>query len=234
MDTKAIFFDLDGSLVHMSVSVEQYLSNIYEKLGLHFSLAKIASVYTEVHDWWKERFLSGQPRTREAWLEFDYKLLRGLGAKGDLRKLSERVQLYWDNYPQRGDEKLYPEVRSVLRRLEGKGISLAIMSHRPLNLSLNSLEAHGIKKYFQCVVSPEMAKASKGKLSLEMWHFALDRLEVKPNEVLHVDDNHEWVLGAKKVGIQPVLIDRKRVHTSITDCIVIHNLTEILELLRNL
>ena len=231
MNVKAILFDLDGTLVYMTIPLERYLSNIYEKLGLHLSLEKIASVYTEVHDWWKERFLSGQPRTREAWLEYDYRLLDGLGAKGDLRKLSERVQLYWDNYPQRGDEKLYPEVRSVLRRLEGKGISLAIMSHRPLNMSLNSLEAHGIKKYFQCVVSPEMAKASKGKLSLEMWHFALDRLEAKPNEVLHVDDNYEWVSGVKKAGIQPVLVDRKGVYSAISDCTVIHDLTEIFQLL---
>jgi HAD superfamily hydrolase (TIGR01509 family) len=194
-------------------------------------LAKIASVYTEVHDWWKERFLSGQPRTREAWLEYDYRLLDGLGAKGDLRKLSERVQLYWDNYPQRGDETLYPEVISVLRRLKGKGISLAIVSHRPLNMSLNSLEAHGIKKYFQCVVSPEIAKAPKGKLSLETWQFALRKLGVAPAEVLHVDDNHEWISGAKQAGIQPVLIDRKGIQSSTFDCVVIHDLTEIFELL---
>jgi len=81
MDIKAISFDLDGPLVYMSISVEQYLSSIYEKLGLHFGLAKIASVFTEVHDWWRERFLSGQPRTREAWLEYDYRLLDGLEQK---------------------------------------------------------------------------------------------------------------------------------------------------------
>ncbi|MDH5462415.1 MAG: HAD family hydrolase [Candidatus Bathyarchaeota archaeon] len=231
MDIKAISFDLDGPLVYMSISVEQYLSNIYEKLGFHFGLEQVSAVYKEVHRWWKERFLSGQPRTHEAWIEYNCRLLEGLGAKGDLQGLSERVLPFWENYPESGNEKLYPEVKGVLRKLREKEISLAIVSQRPLPFSLKSLRKHGIKEYFKCMVSPEIAKAPKGKLSPEMWQFALRKLGVAPAEVLHVDDNHEWISGAKQAGIQPVLIYRKGTQSSTFDCVVIHDLTEIFELL---
>jgi len=230
MDIKAISFDLDGTLVYMSISIEQYLSNIYEKLGFHFGLEQVSAVYKEVHRWWKERFLSGQPRTHEAWIEYNCRLFEGLGAKGDLQRLSERV-LARARDPESGNEKLYPEVKGVLRELREKEISLAIVSHRPLPFSLRSLRRHGIEEYFQCMVSPEIAKAPKGKLSPEMWQFALRKLGFAPAEILHVDDNHEWISGAKQAGIQPVLIDRKGIQSSTFDCVVIHDLTEIFELL---
>jgi len=49
MDIKAISFDLDSPLVYMSISVEQYLSNTYEKLGFHSGLEQVCVVYKEVH-----------------------------------------------------------------------------------------------------------------------------------------------------------------------------------------
>jgi len=231
MVIKAVFLDSDGPLFYMSVSIEQYLSKIYEKLGFNFSLEEISSVYKEVHKWWRERFLSGQPRTHEALIEFNYRLLDGLGARGDLQKLSEIVQLYMEKYLEGDREKLFPEVKGVLRQLREKEISLAIVSHRPLAMNLRSLEKHGIKEYFQFVVSPEIANASKGKMSPEMWQYALNKVGVKPNEALHIDDNYELILGAKQAGIRPVLIDRKGMYSSVTDCPVIHDLTDIFKML---
>jgi len=231
MVIKAVFFDMDGVLVYWSMSVEEYMSSLYQKLGLHFPVEQISFVHEEVRKWWKERFLSGQARTREAWKEYDYRILQGLGAKGDLRGLSERMQCLRENVLEDADEKLYSEVKGVLRKLQEKEINLAIISHRPFTLSLKSLEKHAIKRCFQFVVSPETAMTPKGKMSLEMWHFALDKIRVKPNEALHLDDSYEWILGAKKAGIQPVLVDRKGIYSSITDCCVIHDLTEIFEFL---
>jgi HAD superfamily hydrolase (TIGR01509 family) len=175
--------------------------------------------------------VSGKPRTRGAYLEYNHRFLQGLGAKNDLEELSERMQSVIESMLEDLDDRLFPEVIKVLETLRRRGIRLAVISHRPLTLSLKTLEKHGIKEYFQCVVSPEIAGAPKGKLSLEMWEFALNRLEVSPNEALHIDDNYEWILGAKEAGIQTVLIDRKNVQTSITDCIIIHDLAEIVQML---
>jgi len=65
-----------------------------------------------------------------------------------------------------------------------------------------------------------------------MWQFALSKVNAKPYEVLHVDDDCETgIIGAKKkAGMRPFFIDQKGKHTSVTDCPVIRNLTEIFEL----
>nr|ADQ54425.1 hydrolase containing protein [uncultured marine crenarchaeote E37-7F] len=232
MNIKAIFFDMDGTLVHIPMSQEQFLRNIYQKLGLHITIEQIKAANKNMEKWLNEKFSDYTQRTREAFVESDYRRLKVLGVKGDLHRLSERIQDYWENFPEEANEKIYPEVKNVVRKLGGKGIRLAIVSHRTTTLSQKSLEKQGIKKYFTCIVSPELSGSKKGKLSPQMWKYALNGVSCKPSEVLHVDNEYETgIIGAKRVGIQPVLIDRKDVHSSVTDCIVTHDLTEILELL---
>lgn len=233
MDTKAVFLDMDGTLVHVPISSTQFLMNIYQKLGLHFSLGQISVAHENVEKWWNQRFSDYTLRTREAFVRYNYRLLEALGAEGDLQTLSESVQSFWENFPEEAREKLYPEVKTVLRTLREKRIVLGVLSNRLLAFSLRSLEHHAIRRYFQCVIGPQIAGAPKGKMSPEMWQFALNKVSAKPDEVFHVDNDYETgVMGAKKAGIQAILLDRKGVYTSMTDCTIIHDLAEILELLR--
>lgn len=235
MDIKAIFFDMDGTLVYIPISSTQFLMNIYRKLGLHFTLEQISDAREKSEKWWNEIFSDYTLWTREAFVQYNYRLLKALEAKGDLQGLSERVQCYWENLPEEADEKLYPEVKSVLRALREKGIILGVLSNRLLTLSLKSLEKHTIRGCFQCVISPQIAGAPRGKMSLEMRQLALNEVGCKPDEVLHIDNDYETgIVGAKKAGIRPVLIDRKGRYPTIADCSVIYDLTEILELLEDL
>ena len=41
MKIKAIFFDMDGTLVNIPMPQEQLLSIMYQKLGLHFTIEQI-------------------------------------------------------------------------------------------------------------------------------------------------------------------------------------------------
>lgn len=230
MKIKAIFFDMDGTLVHIPILHEQFLSKIYQKLGLHFTIEQIIAVNKKMEKWLNEKFADWTHRTREAFIESGYRRLEILGVQGDLRGLSEKIQDYWENFSEESNEQIYPEVKSVLKTLGEKEIFLGILSNRNLVMSLKSLEKHSIKDFFQCVVSPQIAEAPKAKNGPEMWEFALNKVGCKPSEVVHVDNEYEsGIIGAKRAGIQPILIDRKGVYSSVMDCIVIHNLTEILE-----
>jgi putative hydrolase of the HAD superfamily len=57
---------------------------------------------------------------------------------------------------------------------------------------------------------------------------ALSRAGVEPGEAIHVGDQYQNdVVGARNVGINPVLLDRENVYSGIKDCPRILKLTEI-------
>lgn len=231
MVIKAIFFDMDETLVYFPISPVQFLMKTYQGLGLYHSLEQITIAYEEAGKWWNERFPDYELWTRETFIEYNYKLLEILGTKGDLQKLAEIMQTHWENYPEEADERLYPEVRGVLETLSEKGIILGILSNRLLISNLKSLKKHNINAYFQCVICPDNAGARKSENSPQIWQCALNKVGVKPNEALHVDDNYELISGARQAGIQTVLIDRKGICSHVTDCLVIHDLTDIFKML---
>ena len=232
MGVKAVFFDMDGTLVNIPISIAQFLRNAYHDLGLYFTVDQISVAREKVNRWWDEEFSDRTLWTREAFIRSNRRLLETLGASGDLQSLSERVQSYWDNLPEETGEELYPEVISVLEELRDREIILGVLSGRILSMTLRSLEKHAIREYFQHVISPQIAGASKGKRSPEMWRFALDKVGARPREVLHVDNDYEvGVTSPRRAGIRLVLVDRKGVYTHITDCHVIQDLTGIFDLL---
>ena len=66
-----------------------------------------------------------------------------------------------------------------------------------------------------------------------LYDLALQRANTIADYTLHIGDTYiQDVLGARSVGITPVLLDRgKRLEQSSVDCLLIHSLTELLDLL---
>ena len=63
---------------------------------------------------------------------------------------------------------------------------------------------------------------------------ALAKARADPHEALHIGDQLiSDVHGARRVGINPVLLDRDRIHTDIRDCPRIESLSELPDLLKN-
>ena len=61
---------------------------------------------------------------------------------------------------------------------------------------------------------------------------ALERVSVAPGEAVHVGDQyHSDVLGARGVGIHPVLIDRGGWQADVNDCPKISSLSDLKSLL---
>jgi len=78
-------------LVYVPIAREQFLMKVYQGLGLTFSLEQIAIACEEAEEWQNEIFSDYTLRMREAFTEYNQKILEVLGAKGDLRELAERV-----------------------------------------------------------------------------------------------------------------------------------------------
>jgi len=59
---------------------------------------------------------------------------------------------------------------------------------------------------------------------------ALERARVDASEAAYIGDQYETdVVGARGVGIKPILIDRYDLLPEVSDCPRIHTLTEVVE-----
>ena len=75
--------------------------------------------------------------------------------------------------------------------------------------------------------------ARYAKPSPALYELALRRANAIADYTLHTGDSYiHDVLGARAVGITPVLLDHaERLQESYVDCLLVHSLTNLLELL---
>ena len=233
---KAVFIDMDGTLVHMppDFTPARFLQQVYRKLGFQVQLERIERAYETAEAWWQELFADDYTRwTRENFVEFNRRMLLHLelGRQGELISLAERVQDHWERAPEESGERLYPEARAALEELKAHGLALGILSNRSLHTIRSSLRKHKISDYFQFLISPQVAKAPKGKLDPAMWEYALNRAGVALEEAAHIGDRYDHdVVGARAAGVLPILVDREGKHGEV-DCLKAKDLLEAVRLL---
>ncbi|MBI4145186.1 HAD-IA family hydrolase [Candidatus Woesearchaeota archaeon] len=95
----------------------------------------------------------------------------------------------------------YPGMTSVLHQLKTRGLKLAIVSDAPRLKAWMRLTELGLQDMFDAVVAYD--DTGERKPSTLPFAKALDQLNVRPVEVIHVGDWPERdVIGAKKLGIR--------------------------------
>lgn len=137
MGLKTVFFDLDGTLVHLppDFNPARFLFSVSRKLGLAIELEKVERVYEEVEDGWTEHFQDYTLWATENLGEFNRCVLLklGYGAEGvALQAEAHRVQDHWDRLPDEAGGMLYPDAVPALRRFKAHGLVLGIVSYRTL------------------------------------------------------------------------------------------------------
>ncbi len=119
----------------------------------------------------------------------------------------------------------FPDVLPTLRHLRAQGKTLAVVSN--WDSALPTLLAElGLTEFFAFILSS--AEAGVAKPDGKIFKLALQRLGLRPQEVAHIGDSYEIdVLGARSVGITPVLLDRKG-QAGRRDVICISSLAELI------
>jgi len=86
--------------------------------------------------------------------------------------------------------------------------------------------ALGLEAYINFVVTSKEAGADKPDSPIFL--AALEKAGVNASEAIHIGDQYRFdVIGARTVGINPILIDRYDIHPDISDCPRIQSLTEL-------
>jgi putative hydrolase of the HAD superfamily len=120
----------------------------------------------------------------------------------------------------------FPDVLPTLRCLQERGKSLAIVSN--WDPALPALLAKlGLAEFFAFILPS--AEIGMEKPDEGIFRLALQRLDLRPQEVVHIGDSYEAdVAGARAVGITPILLDRMG-KASYQDVTCISSLKELVE-----
>ncbi len=101
---------------------------------------------------------------------------------------------------------LYDDARAALDALRARGLILVMISNFDSRV-LEIIRGLGIADYFDSVFIS--SSAGFAKPDAEIFHLALERHHIAPDEALHVGDSPETdVEGALRAGVRPVLLDR--------------------------
>lgn len=236
MRTRAVFFDLDGTLLrddHGEAVVAAVVSGLAAEIPGLDARALIAADHRIWNEEWAARgddWLVGRVPVdavpREVWR----RALLEVGVD-DPGVVDRAMQLHTD--AELAAHTLYDESRAVIDALRARGILLGIITNGPSELQRAKLRGVGIEHLFDAVlVSGELGVAKPDEA---IFQEGLARLAVEAAAAVHVGDNLEAdVAGARGAGLHAVWIDRRGedryvVGMSIADT-VIGELGELLDL----
>lgn len=122
---------------------------------------------------------------------------------------------------------LFDDVLSTMKTLKERKLILGLLTNATKEM-ISIYRKLGLEPYLDFVVTSE--EAGSDKPNPPIFLAALERAGVSASEAIHVGDQHSLdVVGARGVGISPILIDRYDLYPEVTDCPRIHTLPEVAE-----
>lgn len=233
---RAIFFDVGFTLLAPHPSVTQIALDATARVGVALDVNCLRQQQKRSEDYLRS-MSKAQPWTwsdetaiNSIWTSYFTEMLRPCLADQP-EKLDVCVQETVRAFDDAGNYALYPDVLPCLHALHERGLTLGVISDWGVSLSL-ILRHHDLIAFFDFAVIS--AQARRAKPDPQLFQTALERADAIPDYALHIGDSYVLdVLGARSVGITPILLDRRRVHDPAQlDCLVATTLYDLLDWMR--
>ena len=230
---KAVFLDFYNTLVRFWPPVEEIQAGVCKELGLKADRRGIRRGYSEADRFFNQEnacqpLVSRAPEDRERFfVHYEQLILKGAGL--DLSpQLAAEIWKRVSNVPK--DLALFDDVMPALQSLRREGITLAVLSNLRQDMA-QTLQRLGLSTYVDFYVTSQDAGAEKPHPPIFL--AAMERAGIGPSEGIHVGDQYQSdVVGARAVGLLPVLLDREGMYTEVDDCPRIKSLLKLPDLLR--
>lgn len=182
---KCALFDLDGTLVDTSIDLGRATAYVLETYG--------------------------RPAK---WTDKDYLSFVGNGAKKlidrafehtlDDAQLNKALDVFKLKYNQilLDNAEIYEGIKPSLDFLKKQGIKLAVVTNKPHECAVKMVETLFGKDFFDVIVGAREDVAKKPDPFTT--NFALEKLNMKPNEAIFFGDSDVDVLTAKNAGVEAV------------------------------
>ena len=230
---KAIFFDFYETLCFHRHSLEENLERIAERYSVEVNWERCETAL-------KSLFASTSapaPTTDYSLLELsmtvmarECEFIREVGIENHVEQIAWELLQAGHYLFAANSATLYDDVVPTLQRFRDEGFKLAIVSNwdTPLDPLTERL---GIADYFDAIVASHDARVRSEKPDPHIFNYALAAVGVSAEEAVHVGDTYEAdIVGARNVGIRPILLDRDGTQTGRWDE-TIQRLSELPEML---
>lgn len=209
---RVVFFDAADTLFHVDGSVAE----IYLRHAVEFGFPQKPDSLVAIKQAFSRAFREAPPpvfaasepaRIKQSerlwWFDIVHHVFYRVG-------MFERFDEFFDQvfhvFEDHRSWRLFPETASILTRLKARDLELGIISNFDSRL-FAVMRGLGIADAFDTVTISSLAQAAKP--APQIFHIALEKHAVDPEEALHVGDSlREDMEGAKKAGLHTALLDR--------------------------
>jgi putative hydrolase of the HAD superfamily len=233
--TKAVFFDWFNTLTTYHPPREDAYIVACRDLGLEVTMGQLSRGLLLADQFYSDENARSPIKKREpkemiaVYVRYGQVALRGAGlpdSEETVLQVMEKVRGAFDN-PRFA---LYDDVLPALGTLKSRGVIMGLISNIDQDIRPVCTEL-GLDPYVTHVVTSRDARSEKPHPLIFL--AALDGAGVEAEESVYVGDQYSCdVVGARGVGMKPVLVDRYDLFPGITDCLRIRSLTELADHLR--
>ncbi len=232
---KVVFFDVGATLLTPKTDEGTTFSRIAQQLDIAVDPATVTALVPTMYERYEQlyeqddSFWSDDIRAQAIWIEMYEYLASLLHIEPSLHgELAQKVYNYYFSF---SAWKTFDDVLPTLDTLRRQGIRMGLISNWDSTLE-PIITGMGLAHYFESILSSAVVQLHKPMP--EIFNLALESMGVTADEAMHVGDHvFADALGAAKVGITPILLDRHSKYPDYTG-LRVKTLTEICVLLSDL
>lgn len=207
---KAVFFDAGHTLIHPDPPVGEAYAREAARLGASVSGERIEKVFVDTFGAFARLYsadVASDEQDRAMWREITRRVYQRTPELAGIDYEAWFARLY-DFFGHASAWRPYPDVGPAVAELRRRGMRLGIISNWDRRLRTIVREMDLAPCFDTITISAEVGVR---KPNPRIFHRALEALGVAPDEAIHAGDLlEEDVVGARRAGLQAVLVDRGR------------------------
>lgn len=215
---KAVFFDLDETLVENKLSVTETFKQMYtdykEELGSHNGSAFFAELSTQVQTLWDNMFIHKRSPERQLIECFEH-CIAVIDSVPSARRLSLAQDMFDHlTHLSARNVKIRDHAESVIEELNSRGYITGIITNGIEQIQLSKIHCLKLQKQVDHITVSAQASAHKPHRSV--FELALIKAGVDASQAWHVGDHPtNDVAGAVRAGLGGIYYNPKRYKTDI-------------------
>jgi putative hydrolase of the HAD superfamily len=223
----AILFDAGGTLFDLQPTREEVFQRLFSSHGFDVPMEKLTAVLSKAERRFDDHAAKLNGVSEEPfWKQYDKYVLDGVGYTGDLESFSKEVSSEFDKLiPDVKSWAEYPDARPLLDDLVDRKFGLGVVSNAT-DLVRRVLDNLGLTRYFQSIVVSE--EVGVRKPDPRIFHIAAKEIRTAPNRAIYIGDRLAIdVIGAKRAGMNAILLDRYGAYADFSNCLKVKSLSAL-------